>query len=391
MASSSIPASIDENDPATILASLCVNAPDAEARDLLRRYDHDKAYSKNITSLKAVKKDIIVRTAEYLNIETKNKDNENKEMKKDDIIHELICRIQNLLPDECQICNKSYKSNIEDPPYLSCDVCGQEVHKPCFMKLLKITDSSELPNLNPHNLPGIHYFCKECEKEVSRLLEIKFLDNRRKVVIACENKNLDESHKQSTDIEYDEGIIHSSQVPSSSANSISSILETQAETPPCPISTTPIPFVVNLDNPSNKNTSPKEINSTPSNNTKQTTLSGKHKMGTNPTKPDSVKVEKSSKTCAYYTRNECKFGTNGKDCPFNHPEPCKQLILFGTKQPSGCNKGKKCKDFHPKMCPSSISKKECFNHGCHLTHIKGTTRKPKKTILEKDSNKQDQK
>ena len=114
-------------------------------------------------------------------------------------------------------------------------------------------------------------------------------------------------------------------------------------------------------------------------------------MGTNATKPDSAKVEKSSKTCAYYTRNECKFGTNGKDCPFNHPEPCKQLILFGTKQPSGCNKGKKCKDFHPKMCPSSISKKECFNHGCHLTHIKGTTRKPKKTILEKDSNKQDQK
>ena len=82
MASSSIPATINENDPATILASLCVNAPDVEVRDLLRRYNHDKTYSKNLTSLKAVKKDIIVRTAEYLNIETKNVENENKEMKK---------------------------------------------------------------------------------------------------------------------------------------------------------------------------------------------------------------------------------------------------------------------------------------------------------------------
>lgn len=48
---------------------------------------------------------------------------------------------------------------------------------------------------------------------------------------------------------------------------------------------------------------------------------------------------------------------------------------FGTKSPAGCNLGKKCSFFHPKMCPSSISKKVCFDEKCQFTHVKGTKRK----------------
>ena len=50
--------------------------------------------------------------------------------------------------------------------------------------------------------------------------------------------------------------------------------------------------------------------------------------------------------------------------------------------------GKKCIDFHPKMCPMSISKLECFDSKCNLCHVKGTKRKrdqiptSKKTKLE---------
>ena len=38
--------------------------------------------------------------------------------------------------------------------------------------------------------------------------------------------------------------------------------------------------------------------------------------------------------------------------------------------------GKKCKDFHPKMCFDSIKKGECFSENCRFAHIKGTKRQP---------------
>ena len=391
MAKSSIPAFVDENDSTTILASLCVNAPDAEIRDFLRRYNHDKTYSKNKTLLKSAKKDIVVRAANYLNVDTSNIDNENKEMKKDDIIHEIICRIQNLLPDECQVCNKPYRLDREEPPYLSCDVCGQEVHKPCFMELLQITDSEQIPNINPHNLPGIHYFCKECENEVSRLLEIKFPDIRRKVTIDLESdKSI--GQQQNADTLYSEGIIHSSQVPSGSASTNSVSISVAAETETLH-SKTPTATSIVIDSDKSANNVDSFLqpldSSDNNNNPKETNSRGKHKKVKESTEHSSSKDERSGKTCAYYTRNECKYGTKGSNCPFNHPEPCKQLISFGTKQPSGCNKGRNCKDFHPKICPSSITKKECFDHGCHLTHIKGTIRKPKKSPPEKDPIKKD--
>ena len=47
----------------------------------------------------------------------------------------------------------------------------------------------------------------------------------------------------------------------------------------------------------------------------------------------------------------------------------------GTRASKGCNEGNKCKDFHPKMCPMSITKSECFDLSCTLCHVKGTRRK----------------
>ena len=47
----------------------------------------------------------------------------------------------------------------------------------------------------------------------------------------------------------------------------------------------------------------------------------------------------------------------------------------GTRANKGCNLGSKCKDFHPKMCPMSISKSECIDQKCTLSHVKGTKRK----------------
>ena len=77
----------------------------------------------------------------------------------------------------------------------------------------------------------------------------------------------------------------------------------------------------------------------------------------------------------------------GKDCPFLHPERCKKLLVHGTKQPDGCNLGRKCQHFHPKMCPSSITKRVCLDEKCQLTHVKGTNRKQEPKIKNKPEQK----
>ena len=56
---------------------------------------------------------------------------------------------------------------------------------------------------------------------------------------------------------------------------------------------------------------------------------------------------------------------------------CRKFTQHGTNKQRGCNLGKKCKDFHPKMCFDSIRKGKCFSESCRHAHIKGTTRKPK--------------
>ena len=38
----------------------------------------------------------------------------------------------------------------------------------------------------------------------------------------------------------------------------------------------------------------------------------------------------------------------------------------------GCNQGKKCTEFHPKMCPASMTKGKCTDLKCRFMHVKGT-------------------
>ena len=92
------------------------------------------------------------------------------------------------------------------------------------------------------------------------------------------------------------------------------------------------------------------------------------------------------KICQHYKNNTCQFGMNGNGCKFDHPKRCKNLMNYVTKTGKGCNLGKNCPNFHPKMCPMSISKAECFDTSCTLCHVKGTKRKrpPAKEIQKLD-------
>ena len=58
------------------------------------------------------------------------------EFTKDACVTAMICRIQNLLPDQCNLGREQYCINVTDTPLLPCAVCGQGTHDqkcPCVL------------------------------------------------------------------------------------------------------------------------------------------------------------------------------------------------------------------------------------------------------------------
>ena len=88
-----------------------------------------------------------------------------------------------------------------------------------------------------------------------------------------------------------------------------------------------------------------------------------------------IPVQKREQICRYYAKGDCKFGRKGEGCPNSHPKPCRKLMKHGTQKSRGCTKGKKCSDWHPNMCLSSLRKGECYDDKCKFRHVKGTKRK----------------
>ena len=89
---------------------------------------------------------------------------------------------------------------------------------------------------------------------------------------------------------------------------------------------------------------------------------------------DSDKVENNDKkpNCKFFEANKCMFGIRGIGCKYNHPRVCRKIVKHGIGGPSGCDS--ECDKFHPKMCRSSLEKRECFKESCRLCHIKSTIR-----------------
>ena len=114
--------------------------------------------------------------------------------KKSTCLHELIYRIQCLLPETWGICKDSYTIHKDDPQFLSCSVCKQEVHRECYMPLLKKCDKNLAEAISKIN--GLHYLCPSCEYDLIPNDEIG-LKKKKSVVI-------DENPKAPFDLSVDE-------------------------------------------------------------------------------------------------------------------------------------------------------------------------------------------
>ena len=104
-----------------------------------------------------------------------------------------------------------------------------------------------------------------------------------------------------------------------------------------------------------------------------------------------IAKDKKTDICDKYRVGKCPHGikgtklVNNKPCTKSHPQKCYKYLRFGSKGAKGCKKGRDCKYFHPKLCPSSLKDKTCFNLECSFPHLKGTQRYPEKQRKRADS------
>ena len=89
--------------------------------------------------------------------------------------------------------------------------------------------------------------------------------------------------------------------------------------------------------------------------------------------------------CPFHKRGQCKHGPAGGGCDRRHPQPCKKLMRYGANLVNGCTKGRsKCEDWHPSMCPSSMTKGECMDTSCKHWHVAGTKRANRRRNIASD-------
>ena len=364
---------------AEILADLSSQAPSYEVRDCLRCYNIAHSEAQLTRDISRFKKKVLMDTLEYLKQPPKPGD------KKTTNISNIICRIQNLLTDNCGICNSEYSVKLNDTPLLCCVFCGQGSHDPCIYDLLNIdtldlmsvSRENIMEKINPTKMKGWHYVCPECEKN--------------KIPECSQNQPDSSALSEHTDDEDD--TLSASQLQQSqdeTNNAAANPGDPPNEDEPTATPDTnhhettesgdeddededeELRTVIDGMSPvQDSRKKPAAQNQTTNHSNSSGGQSSNHAESSRPT----ISPWKNNNTCHFYLKGTCRNGLSGKKCPKEHPPACKKLLKHGAKGRLGCKKGTSCSNFHPKMCQTSLSKGECFNPDCKLVHVSGTKRR----------------
>ena len=384
----------DDNDYKKIIAGFCVDAPCNKVKEILRLYSPDKSYDEQKAAFKSFKKGDIVKTLQFLG-KTQNWDT----VKKPDCVHELVYRIQNLMPETCGFCSESYLLKITDPSILSCSKCRQEVHHQCYKPILQLKNSEGRPLVEVlRSTPGFHFLCQSCEEA---WIPDDELSEESVTNTKTQQKHQLQPHKQPQQPLHKPSAAEQQQHPN-----ISSSTTTTASTSTTPTTTSTHQQQQQqqqqqrLQQQQQKQLRQLQQQQQQNNDDHHLQTSDNHdsipsfshtkrppplnvlvqiKDGSRSVSAEGNEASQDNNTtqtvCNDYINNKCKFGISGKGCQFQHPKRCSKLMNHGTRASRGCNLGKKCKDFHPKMCPTSITKSVCYDLSCLLNHVKGTARK----------------
>ena len=156
-----------------LIAELSLKCRELEVKHNLMIYQYGRSTTDLAKRFNNLRKKQLSKLLEFLN---NNVINLPVPTLKNDIINDIICRIQNLLPDICGMCNQRFKLKFNEAPILQCARCFQSSHRECVQKIIEnsqvniqieeLNTSNEILLYNPNNIPGVHYFCKACSEEL---------------------------------------------------------------------------------------------------------------------------------------------------------------------------------------------------------------------------------
>ena len=156
-----------------LIAELSLKCRELEVKHNLMLYQYGRSTIDLAKRFDSLRKEQLTNLLDFLN---NNVINLPVPALKKDIINDIICRIQNLLPDICGMCNQRFKLRFNEAPILQCARCFQSSHRECVQKIIEnsqvniqieeLNTSNEILLYNPNNIPGVHYFCKACSEDL---------------------------------------------------------------------------------------------------------------------------------------------------------------------------------------------------------------------------------
>ena len=361
------PGPVTSDSKRSVLAALCAGAPTLEIRDCLRCYDISKSTAHIERKMHGISVSNLVSTMTYLGVPGQEC------YVKAAIIRNLVCRIENLLPDTCFICDSEYTIAKDEVPLLKCAFCGQGIHSPCLLQMLEVPPEHQdsfgpdevQKRINPCNLPGFFYICHCCEKE-----KIPSDDDGKKK----SHSNRDESPIRTNDVgdaghPIRDGGGEAAEDPVAAAHA-SGAVSREGE------SLTEAEDLIRRERMASRPCGPTDQwqgqqrgNRNHSDNTRLNQRPNDYRDRSDQ-RVEAIRTH----ICSFYRRGTCRFGISGKGCSRSHPKPCRKLLQHGNKSPRGCSEGSKCPKFHPQICSSSLTRGECLNEKCTFPHVKGTRR-----------------
>ena len=335
----------NQTETEELIAELCIHTDDDDIKQVLKKYQYGSDIStieRKLKSGNASKIDTLRKVLEFLNNTAITED---VPRKRDDIAHAIVCRIQNLLPDDCNLCNNRFKLLFTEHPILPCARCGQSSHRQCLFDIINTkndknftsfpTDAEITKIINPLNLPGVHYLCSTCE---AHIIPDTHPPAQSQTVESPNQNEIDNAAEPQMGVSPNQSEIDNADIPASSESE-------QHQNDDALMGELPTLNPTEHSQQNDDESPPREAREART-----------HKK----------------RTCKFYKWGSCRYGINGEGCKFDHPELCKKFTQHGTRQPRGCNKGKECKYLHPQMCMNSLRSGKCATPRCRYRHIKGT-------------------
>ena len=244
-----------------IFAQMCFDAPKFEVRNCLRLYNPKNSIRQHKAEFSKCQKAVIVNTLDQFT--------------KPACVNNLICCIQNLLPDRCNICGDEYCVKRDEISLLTCEICGQGSHNACILDQFGVLTEEQdafdpqqaSEKLNPSGLPGLHYLCGACEESTIPDKGASLLKRKSSVVASSKP---------------DKG------------NSVGR--------------------KILLKNQSEQNEVGDDVIEADALDVSD---------GITPAQPKNTKTEK---ICPFYRKGICRYGSSGRGCLNEHPRPCKKLL-----------------------------------------------------------------